>query len=63
LGFDNELTELEKAIAKRKKDLKELESMCADAQQAKDLVKASFHWIECFKKQTAAIIFYFCRVT
>ena len=41
LGFDNELTALEKAIAKRKKDLKELEGMCADAQQARDLVKVS----------------------
>lgn len=39
LGFDNELTALEKAIDKRKKDLKDLESMCADAQQARDLVK------------------------
>ena len=30
---------MKKAIAKRKKELKEVESMCADAKMARDLVK------------------------
>lgn len=41
MGFDNEMEALEKAIKMRKKDLSDLESMCTDAQLARDMAKVS----------------------
>ena len=39
MGFDNEIAALEKAIKLRQKDLTDLESMCSDAQLARDMAK------------------------
>lgn len=40
LHFDNQIAALEKAIKQRQKDLKDLQSMCNDAQMARDIAKA-----------------------
>ena len=39
MGFDNEIAALERAIKLRKKDLTDLESMCTDAQLAREMAK------------------------
>ncbi len=39
MGFDNEMAALEKAIKLRGKDLSDLESMCSDAQLAREMAK------------------------
>lgn len=39
LEFDNEIASLEKAIASRRAQLQELESMCSDAQLAREMAK------------------------
>ena len=41
LGFDNDIAALEKAIKKRRKDFRELESMLSDAQLSRDMAKVS----------------------
>ena len=41
LGFDNAIAALEKGIANRKSQLEDLESMCNDAQLARDMAKVS----------------------
>ena len=41
LGFDNAIAAVEKGIANRKLQLGDLESMCNDAQLARDMSKVS----------------------
>lgn len=41
LGFDNDIAALEKAIKKRRKDFRELESMLSDAQLSRGMAKVS----------------------
>jgi hypothetical protein len=43
LNFDNEIAALGEAIKLRKHDLSDLESMCTDAQLARDMSKVSKH--------------------
>ena len=41
MGFDNEIAAIEGSIRFKNKELYDLESMCSDAQMARDMAKVS----------------------